>query len=181
MSSTSGEDPEKARARRRRWIEANPEKARECARRGSAKWKRQNPDAVRAANARWVKAHPEENRLKAARTRHAAFMRDPKRAWTLEALSKARLRAKEKGLPFDLETLECPDVCPVLGIPLVYMRGRGRRTSYDDSPSVDRLRPEVGYVKGNVQVISARANRIKNDATLEDLERVLAYVRSFSL
>jgi hypothetical protein len=37
------------------------------------------------------------------------------------------------------------------------------------SPSLDRIKPELGYVPGNIQVISARANVMKNDATPEEL------------
>ena len=42
-----------------------------------------------------------------------------------------------------------------------------------NSPSLDRIRLELGYVKGNVRVISGRANLLKNDATIEELEAVL--------
>ena len=40
----------------------------------------------------------------------------------------------------------------------------------DNSPSIDRKIPSLGYMKGNIWVISYRANRIKNDATVEELE-----------
>ena len=36
------------------------------------------------------------------------------------------------------------------------------------SPSLDRLVPALGYVKGNVQVISWRANKLKGEGTAED-------------
>ncbi|ATS93370.1 endonuclease [Ralstonia phage DU_RP_I] len=85
-------------------------------------------------------------------------------------------RARKQGVPFSLtkENLQpIPEVCPVLGIPL-------RRTlgfADDNSPSLDRLIPELGYVPGNVEWMSCRANRIKNDSTYEELERVTAWVR----
>lgn len=40
----------------------------------------------------------------------------------------------------------------------------------EDSPSIDKVIPELGYVRGNVWVISNKANRIKNNATLEELK-----------
>ena len=43
--------------------------------------------------------------------------------------------------------------------------------------SLDCIIPELGYVPGNVAVISRRANTIKNDATIEELELVLAYMK----
>lgn len=71
-----------------------------------------------------------------------------------------------------------PPCCPVLGIPLVRRKGRGVA---DHSPTLDRLIPAKGYVRGNVMVISMRANRIKSDATLEELERVAAWLRTTTM
>lgn len=65
------------------------------------------------------------------------------------------------------------NMCPVLGTEFV--RGSGRWT--DASPTIDRLRPEAGYVLGNIEVISHRANQIKNDASLAEIEAVAAYLR----
>ncbi len=62
--------------------------------------------------------------------------------------------------------------CPILHIKLTHDGNR------DHSPSLDRIIPQKGYVKGNVQVISLRANRIKSDATLEELERIVENLRS---
>lgn len=45
----------------------------------------------------------------------------------------------------------------------------------DRKPSLDRVVPSLGYVKGNVRVISFRANRIKSDATADELRAVLSY------
>lgn len=56
-----------------------------------------------------------------------------------------------------------PTICPVLGIEITVFGGR------DNRPEIDRLIPSLGYVPGNVAIISARANRIKNDGTLDDL------------
>jgi hypothetical protein len=86
----------------------------------------------------------------------------------------ARNRAKAKGIPFDLEPtdLMVPSHCPVLGIPLVICIEYAR----DNSPSVDRINPALGYVKGNVCVISHKANTIKSNGTADDLRAVLQYV-----
>lgn len=45
-----------------------------------------------------------------------------------------------------------------------------------DSPSLDRIKPELGYVKGNIRVISFKANSIKNDASIEELRQILQYM-----
>lgn len=46
----------------------------------------------------------------------------------------------------------------------------------NNSPSLDRMIPALGYVASNVRVISYRANAIKRDATLDELRALVAYV-----
>lgn len=79
----------------------------------------------------------------------------------------AKVRARKKQLPFNItpKDIFIPQYCPILGIELK-PDDRGFRSS---SPSLDRITPELGYVKGNIQVISLRANLLKRDASLEDL------------
>lgn len=90
-----------------------------------------------------------------------------------------RSKAKRIGVPFDLprEGLEIPKVCPVLGIPLIRNFGGKRGQNSDYSPSIDRIIPELGYVPGNVHIISFRANRIKTNATPEELMKVAEYFK----
>lgn len=63
-----------------------------------------------------------------------------------------------------------PSHCPVLGIPLKYKGG-------DNSPSLDRIDSNKGYVVGNVEVISYRANVLKNSSTQEERELLAEYYR----
>jgi hypothetical protein len=88
----------------------------------------------------------------------------------------AKNRSKKFKLPFnlDLNDIAVPTHCPILGIEL--MVGKGR--SVDSSPSLDRIVPELGYVKGNVHVISQKANTIKNNATPEELMKVAEYFKN---
>lgn len=65
-----------------------------------------------------------------------------------------------------------PESCPVLGIP---MFSGTDGIQCDNSPTLDRIIPELGYVRGNVIVVSAKANRIKNDATITEIQQVLDY------
>lgn len=85
-------------------------------------------------------------------------------------LQSAKFRAKRDGLPFLLKRsdITIPDVCPVLGIKLQC----GDRKNHDAAPTLDRITSELGYVAGNVIVVSYRANRIKNDATLVELKQI---------
>ena len=86
----------------------------------------------------------------------------------LEMWERARKRARRFGLPFDLprEAIVIPPVCPVLGSPI---KSDGTRSP--TTPSLDRIRPDEGYVPDNVRVLSDHANRLKGAMTLDDLER----------
>lgn len=88
--------------------------------------------------------------------------------------SKKKTHAKRSKWGFDvrLEDLEYPDVCPVLGIPLDW--DCPKRT--ENSPSLDRLDSSKGYVKGNVVVMSWRANRIKNNGTAEEHAKIADFM-----
>ena len=92
-------------------------------------------------------------------------------------LFKSKTRAKKKGLPFNLEVedIVIPEKCPILGIKL--KRGRGIGGPVASSPSLDRIVPEKGYTKGNVQVISLRANQIKSDATADEIMALAKYMK----
>ena len=97
-------------------------------------------------------------------------------------VNSARRRAKRDGLPFDLthEDITIPERCPALGIPLAPSTA-GRQGGDDASPSLDRLVPELGYVPGNVRVISRRANSIKQNAAPDELLAVAAWMETEGL
>jgi len=82
-------------------------------------------------------------------------------------LQRAKERSLAKNITFKLtrEDIEYTGICPVLGVKLE--KGNGRHTAY--SPSLDRINPSVGYVKGNVEVMSAIANSMKSNATPKQL------------
>lgn len=88
------------------------------------------------------------------------------------ALNNARYRAKKFGLPFNitLEDIVIPDICPVLGVPIVMERGS------EYGPSIDRVVPEKGYVKGNIAIMSRRANVLKNNMTTNEARRLLVWM-----
>lgn len=92
-----------------------------------------------------------------------------------ELLRHARKRAKEKNIPFDItaEDIIIPETCPVLGIQLQI----GEKIACNNSPTLDRIKPELGYVKGNIQVLSFRANTLKSNATIEELQKVLEHLK----
>ncbi|MDE1830696.1 MAG: hypothetical protein KGI25_10285 [Thaumarchaeota archaeon] len=90
-------------------------------------------------------------------------------------LTQAKTRAKQKGLEFNLteDDIQIPEFCPALGIKLEW----STKVKGHHSPSLDRIRNEEGYVKGNVQVISWRANNLKRDATVEEIQKLANFLR----
>lgn len=92
--------------------------------------------------------------------------------------NQVKARAKAENIPFDIDfkDLVWPTVCPVLGTP-VFRSEKG--LNRDNHPSVDKVIPELGYIKGNVCVISGKANRLKQESTIQDLEAVISYIKSF--
>lgn len=115
--------------------------------------------------------------------RQAYVKANPVLRITAMLVRKARSRAKEKNLPFDIdldyiramagENAQFASHCPILGIPLEWSCRRSNKSiPLPGSPSLDRIVPERGYVKGNIWIISHRANAIKNNATHEELKLV---------
>lgn len=86
--------------------------------------------------------------------------------------AKNRAKRLDREFTIELEDIKCPETCPVLGITLV--KGKGRQHSA--SPSLDRIDGTKGYVKGNVQVISQLANKMKSSATPEELLRFAKWI-----
>lgn len=81
--------------------------------------------------------------------------------------------AKRRGIPFDLTyaDLDLPELCPLLNIPLTYLDfAPNANFNSDNRATVDRFNNELGYIKGNVWVISRLANNMKNSASLTQLE-----------
>lgn len=98
--------------------------------------------------------------------------------------SRLKRQSSAKNLPFNLTPEYLLDIfpkdekCPVLGIKLIWgdktKTFRGPRMN---SPSLDKLVPDLGYVKGNVNWMSMRANYIKQDASPEELLKVANWLK----
>jgi hypothetical protein len=92
--------------------------------------------------------------------------------------NSAKGRGKRDGIEFSLqpEDIVVPAVCPVLGLKLQ----RGTTKFRDNSPSLDRIDNSKGYLKGNVIVVSQLANRIKSNATVEQLCKVAEFYKGLT-
>lgn len=120
------------------------------------------------------KSHTEEERARvnkiARDSKRRIKLRDIRHYKVRMLLIDARKRANANEAEFSIASDDLGDwrsliVCPELGIPLEWDLPKAS----DDSPSIDRINNLLGYVPGNVRVISRRANRLKNDATDDEL------------
>ena len=84
-----------------------------------------------------------------------------------QILHRTKKRAEEKNLEFSLieEDIIIPQYCKLLEIPLII----GTKGDYENSPSIDRIDNNKGYSKDNIQIISKKANSMKNSASYEEL------------
>lgn len=130
-----------------------------------------NKEREIANNAGPAKKYREANRERIRAKKREDIRTNVERAM----FRRAQYRASRKGIQFDIELSDIviPAVCPVLGIPLFVSPERGYSAN---APSLDRVDNTKGYIKGNVLVISSRANAIKRDASLGELLAVYEYM-----
>lgn len=98
----------------------------------------------------------------------------------LEYLRTKRGECKTKGIPFNLTATYLEKlwtgICPIFKCP-IYYNHKGRGSYHINQAHLDRIEPDKGYIEGNVCWISGRANRIKYDASIEELESILQYLK----
>jgi hypothetical protein len=102
---------------------------------------------------------------------NAISKKDFKSIW-----SQLKNSAKKRGIPFDLKLSDIDQIgiplsCPILGFPIFFHRDKVQ----DDSISFDRIDSSKGYTLDNLIVISYRANKIKSDATLSELKKIVNF------
>ena len=149
-----------------------PAKNLEARRKANRKYKRQNREEVNAKNRTYrvanKRVYSDEQKIP---RRLSARKWKKENTWKSELgqslLSSAKWRAKKAGLEFTITRSDIciPVLCPLLCIPIFVGKGKPG----PNSPTLDRIDSSEGYVSGNVWVISAKANRIKSDATAEEI------------
>ena len=161
------------------WQKIHHLKNREAILERQKRYRLKNREAISAAREKYYQENKEAilewqkiYRLK----NKEANKRYRQKKWEKQRIKGALRRAKAKNLPFNIteeyvKSITPKDmICPALGIKM--------NTSVEDldsKPSLDRLVPEKGYVKGNVIVVSFKVNRIKADATPEELMKVAIF------
>lgn len=93
--------------------------------------------------------------------------------------NKCKERCKRDNIQFDIDLsdISIPEYCPILGIKLTSVLGNGQ---LETNASLDRIDPAKGYIKGNVQVMSRKANTMKSNATKEELIAFGEWCRSLT-
>ncbi len=157
------------------WAQANPEKWRQYKR----DWYARNRGKAAGYKRKWDAANPSS----VAKRAKAYRVKNREARISKELLRAARRRAKDSGIEctITLVDITVPTVCPLLGIPL--FPGEGKQGA--NSPSLDRIENDKGYVCGNVWVISHKANACKRDLRAEEIiqigERLKAKVDTLRL
>lgn len=136
---------------------------------------RKRKKQVREAMRRWRKRHPEtfKERTDEWRRAHPAMM----------LVRSARRRARRKRIRCTItwrDISPLPKICPVFGYRLNYRPRAGRKLYANRAAaSVDRIENSRGYVPGNVIVVSLRANLLKGQASLAELQKIAAFYRRY--
>ncbi len=142
-------------------------RCKDCAREFVRGWTAAKNARRFAADPEWSKKFNREKRAK-----------DPRKYWLSVTAAAIKVRARKLGVPCTLtrvylETIT-PDACPIFGIPFDFASKVSKKPEFN-SPSVDRIVPDLGYVEGNLVVISYRANAIKRDASVAELVRLAEF------
>jgi hypothetical protein len=124
-----------------------------------------------------VKKYNASAKGKAARKKWVPL--DIKREWARITVQAARRRAKIKNREFNITVdYVCSiitDTCPIFNSALYY--NKGAKDSMMHSPSLDRIDPSRGYTEDNLIVISHRANMLKSNATWQELQTIVDWIR----
>jgi hypothetical protein len=139
--------------------ERKKERHKEVDRLSKRKWYKDNKEESKRRVKEWQMRDPKKHNIRQATYRKS----HPDKLW----IGAVKQRAKARGIEFSIteKDIVIPEFCPILGIRLYRVGGQ----SSDNSPSIDRIDSTRGYTKDNIQVISTKANKLKNSASLEEL------------
>ena len=182
---------EKEVERHRKYRENNREKIAE----GQRKYRENNREKIAEGQRKYEQNNKERiaerkkkyNQLNKERIVKRQKIWQEKNPYLIQAYSliHARNRSKKKNIPIDLDFISKPNImewlkrqprceCCNVEFDIGSKNGKGKPPN---SPSLDRFYPEKGYVKGNVFLICVRCNTLKYDATVKELETVVAWMK----
>lgn len=145
----------------------------ECQKLAGRKFRENNPDYAREKSKKYKEDNAE--RLKEYSRSYHKKIAERGDSFHLQ-VKNIRLKCRKKGIPFDIDADyiqqlydENPN-CPVTG---ERMELQGK-VGQGNNATIDRFIPELGYVRGNVNIISHRANMAKGKNTDPEFFRRLA-------
>jgi len=121
-----------------------------------------------------VRSYYHDDPVRARSLRKANRKKNPKSY----LIVSARQRAKRLNIPCSItaDDFEIPEICPCFGIPLIQNNSK----SSANSATLDQIIPGKGYVKGNIQVISLKANTMKSNASFDELIMFTNWIRKIT-
>jgi hypothetical protein len=137
-----------------------------CCHQQTKKYRTEHPDIVK-----------QQDTLHSRQYRARQMVENPKLCKARDMIYNARRRAREKNIEFSITLDNLPwqtqDYCRAFPwVKLIWNNPKWQ----DDSPSLDRIDNSRGYVPGNVEIISLRANKKKSDSTFEEIHALHEYV-----
>jgi hypothetical protein len=126
----------------------------------------------------FTRNHYDELEMKADLMQYSESM-DAFRAQCMKKFNNKKASVRNNGIhkwDLEFEDVYFPLICPVLGVKLDYS---GLGSSEDNTASFDRLDSNYGYTKGNVVVMSMRANRLKNDGSADEHRAIADFLDSY--
>ena len=153
----------------------------DCAREYNKKYRQNNRESI----AEKKKEYQQNNKERIAEHGREYRKNNPYQIQSSRLSSSARKRAKKNKIPIDLDFISMPNMlnwlkrqpnCVCCGIRFRFGY-KGKSGFHVGSPSLDRFNPSLGYIPGNVFLICVKCNTLKNDATLKELETVLAWMK----
>ena len=160
--------------RGRKWRAANHDRAKA----NQKDHQERNGDAIRARASMWSRNNPD--RRKAIKSDYDDRRRNDLPTWARHMANALKCRCKKASIPYDLSAeymlslVPLDGICPAIGIPIIF---GGHLTR--NSPSVDRIVPSEGYVRGNIRIISFKANAMKQDCSdPAEMRRLADYIES---
>lgn len=141
----------------------------------SKKYREKNKELLSKKGKEYYQKNKEHILKRTAKNRYEKYHEDPQetmskgKEWKKAHIEMylaqgARARAKRDNIICNItyKDIIVPEKCPYLDIPLIPFSGWF-------TPSLDKIIPELGYVPGNIQVISKLANTMKNQASIDQL------------
>lgn len=139
-------------------------------------WRKENPDKARALDKEKYERNKPAHQLRATKyraehpeLRHKEYLNARKKCPWMQALTNARHRSLKKGFPFDLTREWCEQnwtgTCAITGLPFSF----GTQKHFPFSPSVDRIKSDLGYTTNNCRFVLFAVNSFKGTGTDEDM------------